>query len=97
MALRFLAVPLVAVGCAVTLAAPAMADPVDSGQSAQSVIDGLKAEGHNVVINWLTGYDTVPLSLCTVEGVNNPDDAAPPAGSFTTVYVDVSCPNHLYG
>ena len=92
--MRFLAAPLIAVGGALMLAAPAMAEPVDSGQSAQSVIDGMKAEGYNVVINWLTGYDTVPLSVCTVEGVNNPDDAAPPVGSFTTVYVDVSCPNH---
>jgi hypothetical protein len=92
--MRFLAATLIAAGCVLTLAAPAMAEPMDGGQSAQSVIDGLKGEGYNVVINWLTGYDTVPLSGCTVEGVNNPGDAAPPAGSFTTVYVDVSCPNH---
>jgi hypothetical protein len=46
------------------------------------------------VINWLTGYDTVPLSVCTVSTIDNPDDAPPPAGTFTTVYVDVSCPNH---
>ncbi len=94
MALRFLAVGLVAVGGALALAAPATAEPVDSGQSAQSVIDGLKAQGYNVVINWLTGYDTVPLAVCTVEGINNPDDAAAKPGAFTTVYVDVSCPNH---
>jgi hypothetical protein len=25
---------------------------------------GLKAKGYNVVINWLTAYDTVPLSVC---------------------------------
>lgn len=88
---------LIAVGAAVSLAGPASAEPVDIGQSAQSVIDGLKAEGYNVVINWLTGYDTVPLSVCTVSNINNPDDSVPPAGTFTTVYVDVSCPNHLYG
>ena len=74
--------------------APAPAEPVDSGGSAQSVIDGLKAEGYNVVINWLTGYDTVPLSVCTVDSVDNPDDSKPKPGTFTTVYVDVSCPNH---
>ena len=85
---------VMAISSAVTLAVPAAAAPVDGGESAESVIDGLKAEGYNVVINWLTGYDTVSLSLCTVEGVNNPDDSAPPAGTFTTVYVDVSCPNH---
>jgi hypothetical protein len=92
--MRFLAVPLIAVGVALALDAPAMAEPVDSSESAQSVIDGLKADGYNVVINWLTGYDTVPLSVCTVQDVNNPDDAKPKPGAFTTVYVDVSCPNH---
>jgi hypothetical protein len=89
---RCLATVLVAVAGAVMLAPAATADP--SGQSAQSVIDGLKAKGYNVVINWLTGYDTVPLSVCTVSNIDNPDDAPPPAGTFTTVYVDVSCPNH---
>ena len=85
---------LIAVGGAITLAAAATAEPVGSGASAQSVIDRLKAEGYNVVINWLTGYDTVPLSVCTVSDINNPDDSVPSAGTFTTVYVDVSCPNH---
>jgi hypothetical protein len=83
----------VAFGGAVSLCAPANAEPDDTGASAQSVIDGLKADGYNVVINWLTGYDTEPLSVCTVSDVNNPNDAKPPAGTFTTVYVDVSCPN----
>ena len=94
---RWWAPLLVAVGGAVALTATATAEPEDSGASAQSVIDGLKAEGYNVVINWLTGYDTVPLSVCTVSNINNPDDSVPPAGTFTTVYVDVSCPNHQYG
>ena len=75
-----------------TPAAPA--EPVDTGESAQSVIDNLKAEGYNVVIKWLTGYGTVPLAVCTVESVDNPDDSNPKPGAFTTVYVDVSCPNH---
>ena len=97
MARRFLVVTLVAVGGALTLAAPAIAEPSDTGESAESVIDGLKADGYNVVINWLTGYDTVPLSVCTVQDVNNPDDAKPKPGAFATVYVDVTCPNHLEG
>jgi hypothetical protein len=79
---------------AATVAPPATAEPEDTGASAQSVIDSLKAEGYNVDINWLTGYNTEPLSVCTVENVNNPDSSAPAAGTFTTVYVDVSCPNH---
>ncbi|MDT5209278.1 MAG: hypothetical protein QOF67_1693 [Mycobacterium sp.] len=77
-----------------TVAATASAEPEDTGASAQSVIDGLKADGDNVVINWLTGYDTEPLWACTVSNVDNPNDAKPPAGTFTPVYVDVSCPNH---
>jgi hypothetical protein len=91
---RWLAALSIALGGAVTVSAPATAEPEDTGASAQSVVDGLKADGYNVVINWLTGYDTVPLSVCTVSDVNNPNDAKPPAGTFTTVYVDVSCPNH---
>ena len=91
---RWLAALSIALGGAVALTATATAEPEDSGASAQSVIDGLKADGYNVVINWLTGYDTVPLSVCTVSNINNPDDSVPPAGTFTTVYVDVSCPNH---
>jgi hypothetical protein len=90
---RWLAALSVAFGGAVTVAAPATAEPEDSGASAQSVIDGLKADGYNVVINWLTGYDTEPLSVCTASDVNNPNDAKPAAGTFATVYVDVSCPN----
>jgi hypothetical protein len=86
----------VAVSGATMLASAASAEPVDSGESAQSVIDGLRADGYNVVINWLTGYDTVPLWVCTVEGVDDPDDSTPIPGAFTTVYfdVDLSCPNH---
>ena len=91
---RWLAALSIALGGAVTVAAPATAEPVDTGASAQSVIDGLKAEGYNVVINWLTGYNTEPLSVCTVENINNPGDSGPAAGKFMTVYVDVSCPNH---
>jgi hypothetical protein len=85
---------LLVLGGAVTLAAPATADPDDTSASAQSVIDGLKAEGYNVEINWLTGYNTEPLSVCTVENVNNPGDSVPGPGQFVTLYVDVSCPNH---
>lgn len=94
LASRCLAGLLVVVGGTVTLAAPAAADPEDTGGSAQSVIDGLKAEGYNVEINWLTGYNTEPLSVCTVENINNPGDSVPGPGKFVTVYVDVSCPNH---
>jgi hypothetical protein len=91
---RCLAALSIALGGAVALCAPATAEPEDTGESAQSVIDGLKAEGYNVDINWLTGYNTEPLSVCTVENVNNPGDSVPDPGQFVTVYVDVCCPNH---
>ena len=44
MAVRYLAVVLITITGALTLVAPAMAEPTDSGESAQSVIDNLKAE-----------------------------------------------------
>jgi hypothetical protein len=89
--MRLLVSAVAAVGGALMLAWPATAEP---GESADSVVADLKAQGYNVVVNWLTGYDTVPLWACTVQDVNNPNDAPPPPGTFTTVYVDVSCPNH---
>ncbi|PXX07222.1 hypothetical protein [Mycolicibacterium moriokaense] len=91
---RWLAALSIAFGGAVTVVAPATAEPEDTGASAQSVIEGLKAEGYNVDINWLTGYNTEPLSVCTVENINNPGDSVPGPGQFVTVYVDISCPNH---
>lgn len=91
---RCLAALLVSLGGALPLAAAARADPVDTGGPADAVVADLKAEGYNVVINWLNGFDTVPLSRCTVQDVNNPDSSAPKPGSFTTVYVDVVCSNH---
>jgi hypothetical protein len=87
---------LIAVGSAVMFGAPAAADPVYYDGSAESVINGLKADGYNVVINWLTGYNTKSLSVCWVSNINNPGQWDPPPGTFTTVYVDVSCPNHDY-
>lgn len=82
---------------ALVVSAPAAADPQYNDGSAESIIDDLEADGCNVVINWLTGYDTKPLSVCWVSNINNPGswDLAP--GEFTTVYVDVSCPNHECG
>jgi hypothetical protein len=94
LASRWWAPLLVAVGGAAALSAPATAQPEDTGASAQSVIDGLTAGGYNVEINWLTGYDTEPLSVCTVRNINNPGDSVPSQGKLVTVYVDVSCPNH---
>jgi hypothetical protein len=79
---------------ALMCSAPAAADPGYYSGSAESVVNELKAEGYNVVINWLTGYDTKSLSVCWVSDINNPGQWDPTV--FTTVYVDVSCPNHDY-
>jgi hypothetical protein len=95
-ALRWLTSSLIAIGGPLLLSAPAAADPVYINGSAQSVINELKANGYNVVINWLTGYDTKSLSVCWVSAINNTGEWDPPPGVFTTVYVDVSCPNHDY-
>ncbi|OPX05932.1 hypothetical protein [Mycobacterium sp. AT1] len=79
-----------ALGCAPAAAA----DPSSySGRAADTVVADLQAQGYNVSINWVTGFDTKPLSDCRVTGVNNPGDIAPTDGTFTTVYVDVACPN----
>lgn len=79
-----------ALGCAPAAAA----DPSSfSGRPADTVVADLQAQGFDVSINWVTGFDTKPLSDCWVTQVNNPGDIAPTEGTFTTVYVDVACPN----
>jgi hypothetical protein len=93
---RCLALLVMALGSLLTVSAPAVADPEYYNGSAQSIVDQLQADGYNVVINWLTGYDTKSLSVCWVSNINNPGEWNPPPGVFTTVYVDVSCPNHDY-
>ena len=67
--------------------------PTMGSQPASAVVDDLEAQGYNVQINWTTGYDTKPLSQCWVTGVNNPGSMPPSEDTFTTVYVDVACPN----
>lgn len=81
---------LLIAAAAVAVAPVAAADPVSHG-SASTVIDDLKSQGYLVQINWVSGYNTEPLDVCQVTGINIPGDT--PA-SRTTAYVDVSCPNH---
>jgi hypothetical protein len=89
---RCVAPLLFAVGSA---AAVALA-PEAGAQGAEGVINDLKDQGYNVVINWTNGFDTKPLSQCWVTGINNPGNMAPSPDTFVTVYVDVQCPNHDY-
>ena len=64
------------------------AAPVGS-ESASDVMESLKAQGYNVMLN---GMISEPLSECNLTGVHNPD-ASGSAIAFTTVYVDVTCPD----
>lgn len=99
---RWVSPPLLLIGAA-TLVAPApyaVAEPVwptAGSESAQAVIDDLTDQGYNVEINWVSGVSSVPLSECAVKGINNPDHSEGPPTTFTTVYVDVSCPNQHDG
>jgi hypothetical protein len=78
-------------------AVAAPTDPVAGSESARAVINDLKDQGYDVEINWVSGVSSVPLSECSVTGIDNPDHDAGPPTTFTTVYVDVSCPNHPDG
>ena len=67
--------------------------PVAGAESASATIDDLQAQGYDVQINWVSGVSSVPLSRCRVTAIHNPDHSPENANAFTTVYVDVSCPN----
>lgn len=58
-------------------------------ESAADVVASLQAQGYNVMLN---GSISDPLEECHVTGVHNPDASGSAVG-FTTVYVDVSCPD----
>jgi len=86
---RNLALLLVVAGAAASVAiAPiAAADPTGvpeaGSESADATISDLKAQGYNVRINWVSGTPDIPLSECSVTGI---DTAAAP-----TVSVSVEC------
>ena len=67
--------------------------PVAGAQSAEATIAELQAQGYGVQINWVSGQSSVPLSRCSVKAIHNPDRSPGSENTFTTVYVDVSCPN----
>jgi hypothetical protein len=80
---------LVVAGAAasVAIAPVAAADPTGvpeaGSESASATIKDLRAQGYNVGINWVSGDADIPLSECTVTGI---DTAAAP-----TVWVSVEC------
>jgi len=79
------------VAAPITVAEPVW--PVAGAQSARATIDELEAQGYNVQINWVSGVSSVPLERCAVNAIHNPDRSPGSENTFTTVYVDVSCPN----
>jgi hypothetical protein len=80
----------VGVVAAAVISSTGMAAAAPSGPgSASDVVQSLKAQGYNVMIN---GRVDGPLSDCNVTGVHNPDTSSLAVG-FTTVYVDVDCPH----
>jgi hypothetical protein len=75
----------------VVAAEPAL--PTAGSESASATVMDLQAQGFDVVINWLQGHPNVPLSECSVNGINNPSHMAADPATLSTVYVDVACPN----
>jgi hypothetical protein len=80
---------LVVAGAAASVAvAPiSVADPTGApeagSESASATIKNLRSQGYNVGINWVSGDADIPLTECTVTGV---DTAAAP-----TAWVSVEC------
>jgi hypothetical protein len=85
---RNVAALLAAAGTVALIAAA----PIAAAYGADNTIADLEAQGYTVQINWVHGFDTEPLWVCTVTGINNPNSSATPKTS-TTLYVDVTCPN----
>ena len=79
----------------IALAPAAAADlvyPTAGSESVGATVNDLKAQGFNVVVNYLEGQPNVPVYECQVIGIDNP--SAPSADPSTvTVSVDVTCPN----
>jgi hypothetical protein len=67
--------------------------PVAGAESASATTEDLQAQGYDVQINWVSGRSRVPLSRCKVTAIHNPNHSPPSENTFTTVYLDVSCPN----
>lgn len=87
---------LVAAAASIVVAPVAAAEPVwpvAGAESAAATIADLEAQGYNVQINWVSGLSSVSLSQCKVLAIHNPDSSPASERTFTTVYVDVSCPN----
>lgn len=65
----------------------AQASAAGGGSSASDTVDKLQAQGYTVQLN---GIPTAPLSECVVTGIEGLRGAT----TFSTVYVDISCPSY---
>ncbi|WP_101947018.1 hypothetical protein [Mycobacterium sp. 3519A] len=86
------ALAIVAANAGAPVAAADLVFPSAGSESVGATVDDLKAQGYNVVVNFLEGQPNVALSACTVIGI---DDPSPPTAdpATVTVSVDVECPN----
>ncbi|EUA72225.1 hypothetical protein I540_1775 [Mycobacteroides abscessus subsp. bolletii 1513] len=62
-------------------------------ESPSQTISDLEDQGYDVQINYVMGNSNTPLDMCRVLAVHNPNRSGKPVDSFTTVYVDISCPD----
>jgi hypothetical protein len=94
--MRAILIAAAAVG-AVLSAPRAGADPpwpVAGAESAAATIADLQSQGYNVGINWVFGYSRSSLDRCSVTAIHDPEGSPGTADNPTTVYIDVSCPDH---
>jgi hypothetical protein len=97
--IRIVQLLVVAWVCASIAGAPiATADEPRVGEgSADVTIADLEADGYNVAINWVGGSRNLPLAQCRAVAIHNPDRSGERPQTFTTVYVDVACPDDDWG
>ena len=95
--MRSLLLIVAAVAAVIVTAPSAGADPpwpVAGAESAADTIRDLQSQGYQVGINWVFGYSRSSLDRCSVTAIHNPGDSHGDADKPTTVYIDVSCPDH---
>lgn len=59
------------------------ASPPASAAGGDAVLADRRAKGYEVNINWVNGFDTEPLSECTVTSVIGPDHSGAPSRRVT--------------
>lgn len=98
--MKYVAIATIAVGSMLFLGqgvASAAASAPTGTRSASDTVADLEAKGHHVQIN---GSASAPLSACKATGVHGLNDSNLDSSGnridddrFSTVYVDVVCPN----